>query len=164
MSERESVREPCDVDLGSVEQFHHTADVGIVARGRDLSHLFSLCARGLIEIIIGREHTSLGETVDTNEMERESRRVECLGQDPETLMVEFLTEILYLLETEGLLVVSTIPAVHPSGTRLKAELVSLRYRKETMGHLTEVKAVTYHMILVEECTEGGWGARLIFDL
>jgi len=27
-----------------------------------------------------------------------------------------------------------------------------------------VKAVTYHMISVEECEGGGWGARVIFDL
>ncbi len=164
MSERESVREPCEVDLGSVEQFQHTADVGIVARGSDISQLFSLCARGLIEIIVGGNTASFGRTADTDDIERESRRAECQGQDAETLMVEFLTEILYLLETEGLLVISTVPAVHPTGKRLEAELVCLHYHEETMGHLTEVKAVTYHMILVDECIGGGWGARLVFDL
>ena len=90
--------------------------------------------------------------------------VECEGQDSESLFVAFLTDILFYLEVYELVALDLKGEVDVSGRVLKGQLKCVPYQGDLMGYFTEVKAVTYHMISVEKCEAGGWGARLLFDI
>jgi len=158
------LKEPCEVEIGSVEQFSHTADVGVIARGKDVEHLFALCCDGLIEVIAGRKPEMVLGVAEKCGLVPKRTTVNVKGRDIESLLVTYLTEVLYLLETENLLVFSSSVSLTGDGMGLRADFDCLDYDKEKLGYITEVKAVTYHMIWVGECSCGGWGARVIFDL
>jgi len=158
------LKEPCEVGIGEMEQFSHTADVGVLARGKDIEHLFSLCCDGLVEVIAGRKPERVLGIAEKCGLSPKRITVNVEGRDIESLLVTFLTEVLYLLETENLLVYSSSVSLSGDGLGLRADFDCLDYDMEKLGYITEVKAVTYHMISVEECEGGGWGARVIFDL
>lgn len=153
----------CKVELGCVKQISHTADAGIIARERSLDHLFSLCCTALIEVLTGSNIRILLEKVQREGMTQKEINVSKEGQDLENLIVEYLTEVLYLLEAKGLLVVSSSVNIEKERS-LKGIFSCVAYSKRKLGYLTEVKAVTYHAIRVERCTDDSWGARIIFDL
>jgi len=158
------LKEPCEIEIGEMEQFSHTADVGVIARGKNVEHLFALCCRGLVEVITGRKPERVLRTAEKCGLVPKRISVNVKGQDIESLLVTFLTEVLYLLETEDLLVYSSSVSIAGDGLELTANFECVEYDMGKLGYITEVKAVTYHMISVEECAGGGWGARVIFDL
>ena len=158
------LKEPCEIEIGVVEQVSHTADVGVIARGTNVEHLFALCCRGLVEVIAGRRPEMVLGVAEKCGLSPKRIAVNVKGRDLESLLVTFLTEILYLLETENLLVYSSSVSLVGDGLEMKVDFECLDYNMEQLGYITEVKAVTYHMISVEKCVGGGWGARVIFDL
>jgi len=153
----------CKIEIGRVKQIGHTADVGIIARERTLDDLFSLCCTGLIEVITGRNIDSFSEKIRKEEMDKKKIELNIEGQDLENLIVEFLTEILYLLEAKNLLVISSSVNIIEKRS-LKGKFNCVDYSKSKLGYMTEVKAITYHMIRIERCIDNSWIARIIFDL
>ena len=96
-------------------------------------------------------------------MDQKEIELDIKGQDLENLIVEYLTEVLYLLEAKCLLVMSS--SVNIKEERLlEGKFKCVDYSKDKLGYLTEVKAITYHMIRIERCIDDSWGARIIFDL
>ena len=75
------------------ELIEHPADVGIRVYGRALAALFAHAALGLCSLITDTD------TV----LERETRSVEVAAPDRESLLVAWLSEVLWLIETEDLL-------------------------------------------------------------
>jgi SHS2 domain-containing protein len=77
-------------------------------------------------------------------------------------MVDWLTELLYLHDVENLLFKGfKVDAVGEDG--LKARVKGEPFQEGVHVIKTEVKAVTYHQIRVNQ-EEGGWKAQIIFDL
>ena len=75
------------------ELIEHPADVGIRVYGRDLAALFTHAALGLCSLVTDTD------TV----LERETRSVEVAAPDRESLLVAWLSEVLWLIEAEDLL-------------------------------------------------------------
>ena len=131
------------------EQIAHTADVGIAAFGKSMDELFENAAAGMFSLI-----TDL-------------RRVRTIGQyevrmkadTPEDLMVAWLSELLFLHETQRLLFKSFEVKVKRNSLTAKigGEVID---RGRHHLHMV-VKAVTYHMIEVDP-NKGV--ARMIFDI
>jgi SHS2 domain-containing protein len=136
----------------SFRMLDHTADVGIVARGKDLPRTFASAARAMFEIIA--ELDNVGET--------ESREVELASSDRDTLLVDWLNELLYLFDAEQLLLCRF--DVHTlRGETLKATVYGERVDPTRHRVRMGIKATTYHMLELK-CEPEGCEARVIFDV
>jgi SHS2 domain-containing protein len=129
----------------------HTADHGIEVEADSVEELFEGAASGMFSIIVNLSTVSA----------RESRTIAIEADDLEELMFKWLNELLYVLAAEELLL-SRFEVKRVEGLRLEAVVVGepvdpARHR------LGEIKAATYHQMLVER-RNGSWFARVIFDV
>jgi len=131
----------------------HTADLGIEVTGLTKKDLFTKAALSLMDIVVERKGTPVG-------VKEKALSVE--GSDPADLLINFLREILYLVNGEAL-IVEECDIQECSTQRLVAKLRVEPYNKEKDSIKMELKAVTYHGLAVEK-TKKGWKARVIFDV
>ena len=85
------------------------------------------------------------------------------GADLELLLVRWLQELLYWMETEGELytqfIIETLsPPRSAEPARLTATVAGVRGRSDR----SPIKAVTYHDLSVSQ-TDEGWEATVLFD-
>ena len=134
------------------EVLDHTADIGIVVHGEDLKALFENAGEAFFHLI-----------TDLRKVKRRvERRIDIRGENLDRLMVDWLSELLYLHDVENLLFRGfKVEFVGEDGLRAIAE--GEPFQEGVHVIKTEVKAVTYHQIRVEK-RNGGWRARVIFDL
>jgi SHS2 domain-containing protein len=130
----------------------HTGDLGILVYGRNLEELFTNAGEAFFDII-----TDLGRVREDTE---KTIRVE--NSNLEDLMVNWLGELLYLHDVDGLLFKS-FSIDELLGGRLKARAKGEAFQEERHVIKTEIKAVTYHQLQVKE-ERGRWMARIIFDV
>jgi len=129
----------------------HTADVGVEAEGDTLAEAFAQAAEGLMNVI-----------TDTSRVEaRESRALDLQGEDPGDLLVNFLTELLFLLDTENLVFSHFELDLDLDGLGLTGTV-----RGEVLDHdrheiRTEVKAITRHDLVVDPSKNR---VRVLLDL
>jgi SHS2 domain-containing protein len=84
------------------------------------------------------------------------------GSDLEDLLVRWLSELLYLYDTQRFLYsAATFTTLEP--TRLAATVQGESFDAARHPIDTEIKAVTYHQIAVT-LAAGRWQAQVIFDL
>ena len=136
---------------GSYRFIDHTADVGILVNAPTVEVLFEAAALALTELI-----TSVDGLTP-----RIKRRFRLQEEEIETLFVSWLQELLYILDTEGLIFGRF--RVNMQGFRLEATAWGEPFDPEVHPVKTEIKAVTYHQLEVAEI-DGGWEARVIVDL
>ena len=79
--------------------------------------------------------------------------------DPESLMVDWLGELLYLYETTDR-VIAAAEVTDWSPTHLTARV---ELRPSSAAPAMHIKAVTYHQLQVTE-EEDGWMAQVYFDI
>jgi len=134
------------------ELLDHTADIGIVASGRDLPEAFGNAAYAMFDI--------LTDTDKIREMDRFDLRVS--ASNIEELLVTWLDELLYRYETERLIckrfVIDDMDDVSLRATVFGEKLDPARHEVKL-----EIKSVTYHQLKVEK-TDDGWRAQVIFDV
>ena len=131
------------------EELGHTADVGIRAYGATLEELFGNAAAGMFSLIADPEKVRPVGEVEV--------RVE--GGDLEELMVNWLQELIFLHETQRLLLCSFDVVL--KGLKLRAYARGERIDKRRHDLKAVVKAVTYHNIKVDP--KRGV-AEIIFDV
>jgi len=132
------------------EVLEHTADVGVRATAGTLEGVFVEATRGLAEIagIAGDER---GERVG----------LELSGEDPAGLLVDWLSEVLWLHDSRDAFVGRIeVDEVSPHGVRGS---VTLTPRGDRAAQGTQVKAVTYHRLHVGR-ENGGWTAEVYLDV
>ena len=133
------------------EVLNHTADIGIIAYGRDMKEAFANAARGMFSLIT--------ELDDVEETER--REIELTAPDRESLLVAWLNELIFLFDVDNILLKRFI-ITHLNSTHLKAraygEMVDTSRHKLKLG----IKAATYHMLKVEK--DNGFKIQVIFDI
>ena len=134
------------------EVLDHTADVGIIVYGEDLHSLFENAGEALFHLITDLKKVRL----------RTERKIEIGGKGLERLMVEWLTELLYLLDVENLLCKRFL-VESVGGGGLKAKVKGEVFKEGVHVIKTGVKAVTYHHIEVRQ-EEKRWKAQIILDL
>ena len=135
--------------------FEHTADLGIEVTAPSLDHLLIDCWRALTDSVTSIERIESLET----------RRFVVEADDLQRLIVDWLSEAIYLFETEGLVFSEVAVRVEQSaaGWRVQATASGEPFELQRHGLKTLVKAATYHGIQIGE-TAQGWQARLILDL
>ncbi len=134
------------------EVLDHTADIGLIVYGEDLKALFENAGEAFFHLI-----------TDLKKVRRRiERRIYIEGESLERLMVDWLSELLYLHDVERLLFKRfKIESVGEKG--LRAVVQGERFQEGVHVIKTEVKAVTYHQIEVRK-ENGRWRAQIIFDL
>lgn len=133
------------------EVIEHTAEVGIVAYGRDPAELFANAARGMFSFLISPEQVEA----------REQRSVSVQADDQEGLLAAWLNELLLVLNGDGFLPADfRITEITP--THLVADLPGEPVDLERHHFRLDVKAATYHTLRIAH--DGEWTARVIFDV
>jgi SHS2 domain-containing protein len=134
------------------EILDHTADIGIIVHGENLKALFENAGEAFFHLI-----------TDLRKVRRRiEKRIEIGGESLDRLMVDWLSELLYLHDVENLLFKGfKVEAVGEDG--LKAIVKGEPFEEGVHVIKTGVKAVTYHWIEVRQ-EKGRWRAQIIFDL
>jgi len=117
----------------------HPADIGIEARGVNLIEAFKQSAIALISIILDMSNLDLIEKKD----------IKIIALDYEQLLVKWLNEILYLYDGDNFIPVN-INIKNLSPTFLEAEVQGEKFNPQKHHTKMDVKAITYHQILVQE--------------
>jgi SHS2 domain-containing protein len=131
------------------EEIEHTADVGIRAHGATLDELFANAAEGMFSLI-----ADLDSVKAVGEIE-----VRLDAEDLPTLLLRWLSELLYIHETERLLFASF--DVHVHGTSLRGRARGEAIDKKRHELKLVIKAVTRHRLGVDP--QKGI-AEVIFDI
>jgi SHS2 domain-containing protein len=125
------------------EILEHTADAGVLARGRTLAEAFEHAAQGMFSIMVNLDGVR----------EAEQRSIAVVGHDWPSLLVAWLSELLYHTDVEGL-VFSRFEVEDLRPYALGAVAFGEQIDRERHELGTGVKAVTRHMLEVEEGPEG----------
>ena len=134
------------------EVLDHTADIGLVVYGENLKALFENAGEAFFHLI-----TDLRKV-----RRRVERRIKIGGESLDRLMVDWLSELLYLHDVENLLFKGfKVESIGEDG--LMAVVKGEPFQQKIHVIKTEVKAVTYHRIEVRQ-EKGGWRAQVILDL
>lgn len=134
------------------EIFEHTADLGLRVRAPDLNTLFTDAGRGLTSMIAA----NLGAIRTVREVP-----LRITGTRRDDLLFDCLSEILYLFESEHILLADFTFEFDDEGLRATARGEPLDESRHQLEH--EVKAITYHGLKVEQ-TPDGWLAEVIVDI
>ncbi len=134
------------------EILEHTADIGLRARGPTAEAMFAAAAEALVSIAI--------ETEDIRERERYP--LHAAGDDLESLLVNWLSEVLYLVD--GAQVAARRFEVRLAEHR-SAEGAAWGERRDAARHRGKlvVKGVTYHQLRIAE-DGGGWMCEVYLDV
>lgn len=134
------------------EILDHTADIGLIVYGDDLKSLFENAGEAFFHLITDLRRLR----------SRIERKINIKAETLERLMVDWLSELLYLHEVENLLFKEfKIKSIGEDG--LEAVIRGESFQEGIHVIKTEVKAVTYHQIEVKQ-KEGQWRAQIILDL
>lgn len=129
------------------EEISHTADWSVRVWAQDLPLLFAESARAM---------NALAGTV-TGQGPRVKRAFTSGGPDAESLLVAFLSELVYYQEQENL-------AFDTFDTRLSDKQISVDMEGAQITSIDKaIKAVTYHNLEVEE-TARGVEVVIVFDV
>ena len=143
---------PASATTSWLEPLDHTADSGIIVRARDLKALFARAAWGMFSII-----------TDLNAVKpARSETIAVTALDCEALLVRWLSELNFQHVTRHQLF-CRFDILELSDDRLVAEVSGEAIAPERHTIHTEIKAVTFHGLRLEQGPEG-WRAEIIFDL
>lgn len=131
------------------QENEHTADWELSVWAPDMPGLLEQAARGMYALC--------AISLDGNAAARRTHSLELTAPDPETLLVSFLEELLYLAEQER--IAFDTFQLHLEGERLRADLSGAPIRAQGK----EIKAVTYHNLAVRQGPHG-LEANIVFDV
>jgi len=137
------------------EIIDHTADIGLIAYGKNKEQVFINAAKGMFEIIAGGNKTLKENFYDKIKLEADNL---------EGLLFAWLNELLYIGETR-LVILNKFQIKELSDFQIKAEVGGTKINPPSIKIEKEVKAVTYHRLEIKKDEESGlWRAQIIFDI
>lgn len=129
------------------QEIEHTADWSLRVWAPDLAGLLEQAARGMYSLL----------GIELAEDELVSRKLALEADSPETLLVDFLGELLYYAERERFAFRHFFFDL--DGLRLKAVLEG----SPILAQSKEIKAVTYHQLEIVG-KDNGLQAEIVFDV
>jgi SHS2 domain-containing protein len=129
------------------EEKEHTADWSLHVWAPDLAGLLEQAARGMADL----------SGIKANDQPQIKRNLKVESTDAEGLLVNFLTELLHLMDEEGL--------VFNTFTLSVAEnvVIATMTGSPILERKKEIKAVTYHNLKIEKKARG-LEAEIVFDV
>jgi SHS2 domain-containing protein len=135
----------------------HTADVSVESWGPNLEEAFSQTALSLI--------TTITPDLDQISLKLE-KKIQIEAEDKEALLFDFLSEFLYLFDVYDLvfgeIIVQSIKKSE-DGYKLQAHLKGEPFDKKKHKIGTEVKAITYSFMNIEE-KKNKVKIHIVFDI
>ncbi len=134
------------------EIIDHTADIGVKAYGETLSEAFENAAKAMFDII-----------TDNSDVENKGQYdIELKAEDLEQLLVDWLSELLYLHDAENLVFGVFKVNLNVQKKSIKAEAYGekLDFSKHKKGE--QIKAVTYHMLELKN--KKPYHVQVLFDI
>jgi SHS2 domain-containing protein len=128
-------------------EIEHAADWELQVWAPSLASLLEQAARGMYALT----------GAELQEGAHQIRIIELSASDPESLLVSFLSELLYLSEQENLGFYSYNLEIN--GSALKAEL----HGAPLIQLNKEIKAITYHNMVISK-TNRGLEVNIVFDV
>ena len=130
----------------------HTADVGIKAYGKTISEAFENAAYSMFDII-----TDKSEIENTGQYDMELK-----ANSLEQLLVDFLSELLFLNSTKNLVFGFFKVDLNEKQKKLSAKIFGEKFNfsKHKIGE--EIKAVTYHMLEIKKNKK--YSVQVLFDI
>jgi len=142
------------------EILEHTADFKVHGWGNSLEELFADIARGAFSVSAGQEPpTDVRERGKVFEISVE-------GVDNESLLINFLSELIYLYNVEKVFCWDfevNISLISTPDQSPHLKLVGKAYALPVQEVEVEIKAATYSGLKVAQ-TEKGWEATVVFDI
>jgi riboflavin kinase/FMN adenylyltransferase len=146
-AEGETVGEPCRYRYREIE---HTADLALRVWGQEPSDIFVGAARGMYSL--------MGVLNDEGLLPVAWHELSLEALDRESLLVDWLNELLFLAEVEGLLFVA-FQVEELTGTVLQARAGGVPAQEPK----ADVKAATFHDLEIVQ-DGGGWSVTITFDV
>lgn len=138
------------------EYLDHTADIKFQAYGKTQEEVFENAALAMFNVIIDTEKVS-GDT---------TRGIFLTSPDLESLLVDWLSELLYLFEVDEIVFrkfrVEKIRE-EKGEYSITAQALGEKYDLESLPFETEIKAVTYNQLEITKTTDG-WMAQVVVDI
>ncbi len=134
------------------EFFDHTADLGLRITSPDLNTLFQEASQAMFTAVV--------EDLSTIEPKQQVE-ISIEGDEVDYLLFDWLTALLIRFDADHMLFGNFEVEVTPKGMTGKAWGELLDRSRHDIEH--EVKAITYHGLLVEQ-NDDGWLAEIIVDI
>jgi SHS2 domain-containing protein len=129
-----------------------TADVAFEAYGKDLNELFANAALAMFEVMINTKQIK----------PKVERKVKIEGNDLQSLMFNWLNELLVFVDSENLAFSEFEVKVDEEKLKLEAICKGEEMNKEKHETRTHVKACTYHQMEIKK--NKIWRAKVILDI
>jgi SHS2 domain-containing protein len=130
-----------------------TADIAAAAYGRTLNKVFANAALAMFEIM-----TDTKLVASTKE-----KKLEVRGHDLKSLMFNWLSELIFVSDSENMAFSKFEVVVDEKAFALTAKCAGEKMDPSKHELRTAVKAVTYHKMEIKKLG-GMWKAQIIFDV
>jgi SHS2 domain-containing protein len=140
------------LNKGRVEIIEHTGDIGIRLSASSREELFYSAAMAMVHLIYPSAKI----------LSKNIRTIKVSGDDDEQLLVNWLSEINFHFQTEQFLP-AEILTLEIENRILKAVLSGDKIKHKNMTIQNDIKAVTYHKLLVKQENDF-WSCQVIFDV
>jgi SHS2 domain-containing protein len=130
-----------------------TADVAFIAYGKNLDELFSNSALAMFEVM-----------VDTKKIKSlVSKKIAVNGNDLQSLMFNWLNELLVYVDGEGLAFSKFSVKIDEKNMKLEAKCEGEKINPKKHEIKTAVKSATYHKMEIKKDKEI-WKCQVIVDI
>jgi SHS2 domain-containing protein len=141
------------------EILEHTADLKIKVFAEDKKELFENAMLGMFE---SAGYKAVGNS------ESFEREIKVYTHDLISLLVDFLSEVLYLSEVEQEIYDKVEFLKFQEDTSkidsLRFSLEAVLIGKKLKSRETLIKGVTYHDLKISQLTDGSWETVILFDI
>ena len=122
------------------KNFEHTADIGIEVESPNLSEAFEEISLSFSEIITG------GNLPKSSF----SKKVKLESENLDSLLVDFMSYLIVLFDTDFFITGSAeLKISQPHDFLLEGNLMGEIYNQDIHGYGVEIKAISYHLLIVE---------------
>ncbi len=130
----------------------HTADVKFRSYGKSVEEAFENAALATFTVMYKGKVKAI-----------EKKKIEVKGKDFESLLYNFLEELLFLLDSEGFFVSEVKVKINKENLNLKAEVIG--DKAENYPISLDVKAVTYNEMFVKKVKgKEKWVCQVVLDV
>jgi len=140
------------------ELYDHTADLGVIGHGPSLAEALE----GVLQAMFDK----MSEVKTVGESERQRISAQREGLDLEDMIVDLLSQVLYLFDAEGFLGKrSEVEVLEEENevAALEASLFGETFDPSRHSVHSHIKAVTYHDLKVWQ-DQSGWHVKILFDV
>jgi SHS2 domain-containing protein len=145
--------------MKNYEILEHTADLKIKVFGRTKEELFLNAVLALVDCLKPATKSLWQKIYHRRFFATAKRKLKISSSDLETLLVDFLSEVLYLIQTNKE-VYDEVKFDKLLDNELEAELSGKK--AESFGE--DIKGVTYHSLKIEQKPDKTWEAIILFDI